>query len=334
MKRRAFLLSGLLAACAPTVQRAAPPVAGFRGPRLTDEWFVSFDGAALGLTRWDAVGGEPWAVIVGLHGMNDYAGAFHMAAPWWARHGITTYAYDQRGFGRSPHRGVWGGEALMAEDLRVAVRLARERHPTSLIAVVGESMGGAVAISAFASGEPPDADRLVLLAPAVWGWSSQPLPYRTLLWFSAHVAGSRVIKPPAWITQNIRASDNDEELVRMGRDPLMIWGARNDAIYGLVQLMERAWGLIGRLRVPTAYLYGANDQIIPAEPSFEAAARLKPTDRTAFYERGWHLLMRDLQAEAVWRDVGGFIRNPSAPLPSGAPPLPGAPKAARRVSGL
>jgi len=335
MMRRAFssgLASSLLAACAPTVQRAFPPVAGFGGPRFTREHFVSFDGAQLGLTTWQ-VQGEPWAVIVGLHGMNDYANAFHMAAPWWAKQGIATYAYDQRGFGRSPHRGVWGGEELMAEDLRVAVHLARERHPNAVIAVVGESMGGAVAITAFASDRPPAADRLVLLAPAVWGWSSQPLPNRTLLWFSAHVAGSMVIKPPRWVTENIRASDNFEELVRMGQDPLMIWGARNDAVYGLVRLMEKAWASTGRLQVPTAYLYGANDQIIPAEPSVQAASRLKPSDRTAWYERGWHLLLRDKQAEVVWRDVAVFIRDPAAPLPSATPAIK-APSSSRRVSGL
>lgn len=333
MKRRAFLLSSLLAACAPVVQQPRLPVAGFRGARFKDDRFISFDGAALGLTVWEAEY-EPEGVVVGLHGMNDYANAFHMAAPWWAGQGITTYAFDQRGFGRSPHRGVWGGDELMCEDLRTCVDLVRERHPGVPVAVVGESMGGAVAIAAFASKRPPKAERLVLLAPAVWGWSSQPLPNRTALWFTAHVAGSRVIKPPRWLTQNIRASDNIEELRAMGRDPLMIWGARSDAIWGLVHLMETAWASTGRLRVPTAYLYGANDEIIPPEPTIQAAARLPRGQRTAFYREGWHLLLRDREAERVWRDVAAFIADPHAHLPSGAPPIPRAPIAATRVSGL
>ena len=71
-----------------------------------------------------------WAVIVGLHGMDDYANAFHMAAPFWAKQGIATYAYDQRGFGRSPRRGVWAGEDLIAEDLRTGRLAAHERLPT------------------------------------------------------------------------------------------------------------------------------------------------------------------------------------------------------------
>lgn len=325
MRRRTFVLSTLaLAGCAtPAAQVPRPPAPGLRGARFEGDRFVSFDGARLGLTRWEAQG-EPWAVIVALHGMNDYANAFHMAGPWWAERGITTYAYDQRGFGRSPHRGVWGGEDLMTQDLRVAVALARERHPDAIVAVAGESMGGAVAVAAFASHRPPDADRLVLMAPAVWGWSSQPLPYRLSLWVTARVIGGRVLEPPSWLTSRIQASDNIEELRRMGRDRLMIWGARTDALYGLVRLMETAWVSIGRVKVPVAYLYGSRDQIIPPEPSFEAARRLKPGDRTAFYPDGWHLLTRDLHAQAVWADAAGFIADPSAPLPSGAPPLPAA----------
>lgn len=328
MNRRAFLLSAtapvLLAACAPTVQRAGAPGLGFTGPRFEGEVFVSFDGARLGLTRW-APDGPPRAVVVALHGMNDYANAFHFAAPVWAQAGIVTYAFDQRGFGRSPGRGVWGGEALMTEDLRTCVDLVGRLHPGLPVTVVGESMGGAAAISAFASQRPPQAHRLALLAPAVWGWSSQPLPYKTALWFTAHLAGETVIRPPRWVTDRVQASDNLDELIAMGQDRLMIWGARTDALFGLVALMESAWAGIGRLQVPTAYFYGANDQIIPQEPSFRAAGRLKTSDRSAWYADGWHLLIRDRQRDRVIADVQSYILDTAAPFPSGASIIPGAP---------
>jgi alpha-beta hydrolase superfamily lysophospholipase len=323
VKRLAVLcLSLMLFACAPMVQHAMTPPTGFVGPRLEDANFISFDGARLGLTHWDPPDGRPWAVIVGVHGMNDYANAFHLAAPYWARRGIATYAYDQRGFGRSPERGVWAGDALMTQDLRTITALVRARFPGAVIAVAGESLGGAVAIEAFASPRPPAADRLVLLAPAVWGWSSQPVTYKTALWVGAHLAGPKVLTPPRFVTNHIAASDNVDELIAMGRDPLMIWGARLDALYGLVEEMERAWRDIGQVRVPTLYLLGAHDQIIPRRPALQAAARLPAADRTAYYAHGWHLLMRDKGAKAVWDDVAAFVRDPGAPLPSGAPPAP------------
>ena len=330
MRRRTFLgrsvglvlAGGALGACAtPAVQGPLDHPLGFAGPRLEQDAFVSFDGARLGLTRWEA-DGAPWAVVIGLHGMNDYANAFHLAAPAWAGQGIATYAYDQRGFGRSPHRGVWPGTDMMLADLRLFTALVRARHPGAVLAVVGESMGGAVAMSAFASDRPPEADRLVLVAPAVWGWSSQPLPYKTSLWFTARLFGEVVLKPPSFITSKVRASDNVPELISMGRDRLMIWGARFDALYGLVGLMETAWASPAALRLPTACLYGAHDQIIPAAPTIHTANRLPAGARTAYYKEGWHLLLRDLQAPLVYADIAAFLRDPRAPWPSGAPPIP------------
>jgi acylglycerol lipase len=316
----------VLAGCAPMVQTAGLPGAGFPGPRLEDHAVVSFDGARLGLTTWLPAGDrEPWAVIVGVHGMNDYANAFHLAGPYWASQGIATYAYDQRGFGRSPVIGVWGGERLMTEDLRTVTGLVRQRYPHAIIAVAGESLGGAVAIEAFASDRPPAASRLILVSPAVWGWSSQPLANKTALWLLAHIDGPAVINPPKFITRNIAASDNLTELVAMGRDPLELWGARVDTLYGLVDVMQHASRDVGAAQVPTLYLHGDHDQIIPRAPTLTAAARLKPTDRSAAYPKGWHLLLVDLQAETVWRDIGAFIAKPDAPLPSGAPIIPGAP---------
>lgn len=329
MNRRALILSVSalgLTACAPLAQRPEVAALGFRGPRLRDDVFVSFDGARLGLMRWLPAGGaarEPDWVVVGLHGMNDYANAYHLAAAWWAERGIATYALDVRGFGRSPERGVWAPTDLVLEDVRALVAAVRERHPTAKVALAGISMGGALAISAMASADPPPVDRLMLFAPAVWGWSNQPLLNRASLWATAHLMGEWVVKPPDWLTREIMASDNIEELRRMGRDPLMIWGARSDAIYGLVGLMERAWRSTDQIRVPIAWFYGARDQIIPREPTVEAVRRLPPGARTAYYARGYHLLLVDRQAQAVWADAERFLRDPQAPWPpSGAPPIP------------
>ncbi|HEV2363005.1 MAG TPA: alpha/beta fold hydrolase [Caulobacteraceae bacterium] len=332
--RRLFLLLAplLLFGCAPTLQVAESPGAGFQGPHLEKNVFVSFDGARLGLTRWDARGGAPWAVIIGVHGMDDWAHAFHLAAPYWADRGVTTLAYDVRGFGRSPDRGLWAPDALNVEDLRTLVAVARRTWPKAKIAVVGESMGGAIAIEAFASADPPDADRLVLAAPAVWGWSTQPITYQAALWIVAHAAPSEVLTPPSWLTRKISASDNVPELIAMSHDPMMLWGARADALYGLVDTMQAAYREIGRIKAPTLYLYGAHDEIIRKKPAIKAADRLPPGSRSAYYLQGWHLLLRDLQAHNVWADTLAFIRDPAAPLPSGAPPVPETVQAARRLS--
>ena len=313
-------LTLLLAACAtPAIQPSLTPPPGFAGPALEPGHAVMDDGARLRLARWTPEG-EPWAVIVALHGMNDSRAAFRLAGPWWAEQGVETWAIDQRGFGESPGRGVWAGEARMVEDLRTTVALARARHPDALIAVAGESMGGAVAVAAFASDRPPDADRVILLAPAVWGWTAQGPLNGAGLWIAARTMGERAVEAPEWAVRALPASDNRLELFRNYRDPNSLISTRFDALYGLVDLMETASRRLGEIEAPTLLLYGAHDNVIQDRPMRQALDRAgdRPGLRTAFYPDGWHLLNRDLQAETVFRDVAAWLRDRTAPLPSGA----------------
>lgn len=313
----------MLAACVPTVQRAAPR-ADLTQPHFEPaaERFISFDGAELGLTAWlPPEGQEPRAVIIGLHGMNDYANTFYLAGPWFAEHGVALYAYDARGFGRSPNRGVWAGERLMTEDLRTAIAVARRAHPNTRIAVVGDSMGAATAIATFGDEDAPQVDRVVLVAPAVWGWSTLPDHYALTLWLGAHTFPWRAVQPPRNVVRTRTASDNQEALLQAGRAPHMIWSTRIDAVYGLVSLMERATERSANLRGDVLFLYGANDQIIPRNSAIAAARRLPASVRTAYYENGWHWLLRDRQREVVYADILAFIEDAEAPLPSAAPPL-------------
>jgi alpha-beta hydrolase superfamily lysophospholipase len=314
----------LIAACVPTVQRAQSQLEGFTGPRFdaAGERFISFDGAALGLTAWlPPEGAEPSAVIIGLHGMNDYANTFYLMGPWFAERGVPLYAYDARGFGRSPQRGEWGGEHLMTEDLRTAVLVARRDYPNAKIVVVGDSMGAAEAMATFGAEAAPQIDRLVLVAPAVWGWSTMPDQYALTLWLSAHIFPWTAVEPPRGLQRAHVASDNRAALIQAGRAPYMIWNTRIDALYGLVNLMEAASERSANLHGDVLFLYGAHDQIIPRASAIAAAQRLPSSARTALYENGWHWLLRDLQREVVYHDILTFIADPNAPLPSQAPPL-------------
>lgn len=314
---------GLSACAAPYVQPPLAPPPGFAGPSIQDRALVMSDGARLPLMRW-APQGEPWAVVVALHGMNDHAASFRLAGPWWAEQGIETWAYDQRGFGAAPGRGQWAGQARMTEDLREAVALARARHPQAVIAVVGESMGGSVAAAAFGSDRPPDADRVVLLAPGVWGWSTQGWLNTAALNIAARMTGSKSVEPPRFIADRIQASSNVLELYRNGRDPESILSTRFDTLYGLVDLMETSSRRLGRIRTPAILMYGANDEVVEKGPMRRALEQMPAhtTLRTAWYPDGWHLLNRDLDAEVVYRDVVAFLRDPHGTLPSRAGPVP------------
>lgn len=329
MRCAVLAFSLLLSACAtPYLQAPQTPPADFAGPHIEAGTlgrgaFVVQDGARLPYLRWSPEGREPWAVIVALHGFNDHYASFRLAGPWWATRGVETWAYDQRGFGLAPHRGAFAPESLTSADLRTIVALVRAERPGALIVVAGESMGGSSTIAAFGGAAPPDADRVILLAPGVWGWSSQSPFNRAGLWAAARLMGSKSVEPPAFAVRRIRASDNTLELIRNGRDPLSILATRFDALNGLVDLMETATARLGAVEKPTLLLYGAHDQIIEKRPMRLALERAgeRPNLRTAYYPDGWHILNRDLQGEVVYRDVEAWLRDAAAPLPSGAGPV-------------
>ena len=291
---------------------------------------VAADGARLPLRIWPAVDASgapitPWAVVVGLHGFDDYRAAFGLAGGYWARAGVTTYAYDQRGFGEAPGRGLWAGRGLMVADLRTVASLVRPRHPGAVLAVVGESMGGAVAVCAAADDPPAGVDRWVLDSPAVWGWGAQPPLNAAALWLLAHTLPARTLTAPSWLARRIHATDNVEELRRMGRDRRMIFSTRTDTTYGLVGLMQDARERIGRMRDPARalYLYGARDDLIPKAAAFHAAADLEAAGgRTAYYETGHHLLTRDLQRARVLGTCWPSCATPPRPCRPGRRPSP------------
>ncbi|MEL6860707.1 MAG: alpha/beta fold hydrolase [Pseudomonadota bacterium] len=319
------LLFGGLAAC---VTPATFPALELEEPAMPQldpaaNRMISFDGAELGLTVWET-DGEPDIVIVGVHGMNDYANAFHMAAPYWAERGVKTYAYDQRGFGRSVGRGDWPEEDLMREDLRTAVALVRAEHPDATLAVVGISMGGAMAMTAFGSDRPPEGvDRVVFSGPGLRGWGSIPTVQRVALWTSVRVRPGWVVRPPRFV--KIEPSDNVEMLRRLWEDPLGIRTNKIEQVHGVVTLMENAHRAAPKLPgdVPMLLTYGAKDIVIPKRGVKRTAKRLPEHVRTAYYPDGYHMLLRDLQSELVFEDVLTFLRDPDAPLPSNVGEVPG-----------
>ena len=282
-------------------------------PLVTDDALVARDGARLPLRRWDAEGAEtnkPRAVIVALHGMSDYSNAFDLPAKVWARRGITTLAYDQRGFGRSENTGIWAGGDAMRADLIDAVSAARARYPGVPVFALGESMGGAVVLTALASPAAPAADGVILVAPAVWSRGDMPLLYRTALFLGAHlVPGIILSNQAAGRVVTITPSDNVPMLRSLGRDPLFQKKTRIDTLFGLVNLMDEARTAPQDIKTapPILFLYGANDQIIPAKPTEAVIAALGEKAAVKRYEHGWHMLLRDLEGESVDNDVADWI---------------------------
>ncbi|MSO98412.1 MAG: alpha/beta hydrolase [Rhodospirillaceae bacterium] len=310
-----------ISACAPVI---APPGQQPSEPRLNGEVFVTSDGLSLPVRRW-LPDQPPKAVVLALHGFNDYAKAFDKipantlgTGPFLASQGFVVYAYDQRGFGRAPNVGLWPGEAALIGDFRDFARVLRRAHPNIPVYALGESMGGAVIMAAVADAQLPLVDGIVLAAPAVWARSTMPFYYRVALWLGARLAPGL---KPSGRSLGRQASDNIDLLRDNARDPLFIKNTRLDAIYGISNLMDAALESAPKLDIPTLYLYGQNDQIIPKAPTLQAVKAFPNQGdqlRLIYYPKGWHIVLRDKQAQTVLGDVAAFLDAPKGALPSGA----------------
>jgi acylglycerol lipase len=306
-----FLLAALMtAACVPQEQPMRPP-AGEAG--IAEDIFYTADGAMLPYRSW-LPEKKPRAVIVALHGFNDYSNAFDIPGQFFKEHGIAIFAYDQRGFGKGPLPGLWPGQRNLAGDLRQFTEVVSKRYSGVPLYLMGESMGGAVSVMAQTDPAFPEVDGLILVAPALWGGETMNFIYRTMLWTMAHTV------PFVELTGGdleIWASSNITMLKRMSQDPLVLKATRTDAIYGLVSLMDSAYENVDRVKPPTLLLYGACDEVIPAEPIRNSLPRFSAPLRFAHYPEGFHMLLRDLQGERVMQDILSWIDNPAAPLTSG-----------------
>jgi alpha-beta hydrolase superfamily lysophospholipase len=275
------------------------------------------DGAELPYFSWQPHG-APKAVIVGLHGFGDYSiNAFSLPAPSFTSHAVALYAYDQRGFGAAPHRGLWPGVSTLAADCLAVTKLVAERHRGVPVFIMGESMGAAVAIVAAASPAAPPVAGYILLAPGVRGRASMSGFSRTTL-----EVASRLIPAVGFSgsAPGFSPSDNEDALRRWATDPLTAKEFRVDFVYGLVDLMDNALHAASHFASPAFILYGAHDRIVPPD----ALRRLLKTvpertgRRLAYYQEGHHLLLRDRGRALVLADILAWIGDPQAPLPSRA----------------
>lgn len=235
--------------------------------------------------------------MLALHGFNGYGNAFATLGPYLATQGLSTFAYDPRGFGATARRGygVRGTLDRRSEDADQAAAGALSGDP--LVPARGEHGWRAVTMAAAAQADT-GMDGIVLVAPAVWSRDTMNLIQSWALKVAAHtlpfleLTGSRL---------DIRASDNIEMLRAYRADPLVIKGTRVDALWGVTNIMDLAMVRVVRLPGPTLVLYGEHGEIIP-DDAFCALLDRIPADRQdiriVLYREGWHMLTRDLQGGA------------------------------------
>jgi alpha-beta hydrolase superfamily lysophospholipase len=256
-----------------------------------------FDGVEgrIHVTMW-AGDEDPRFVALLAHGYGEHAGRYEHVASMLTGLGAVVYAPDHLGHGRS------AGEPALVEDVEVLVTdlhavadQARADHPGLPVALIGHSMGGLIA-TRFAQRFGDEVAALVLSGPLI---GANP-GFELLL-------GMDPI-PEIPIDPSILSRDPAVGAA-YAADPLVYHGpfrrATVLAFAGSVEMVA-AGGSLGEL--PTLWIHGTSDQLVPYEVTVEALERIKGTSlRQTAYEGAAHEVFNETNSDEVLAEVAGFL---------------------------
>lgn len=284
----------------------------------------SQDGACLFYHYWPATNGAadgPVALV--LHGIGYYSGPYHVIADAWNARGIGVYAMDARSHGLSMGRRQHvGSPDTIRADVGAMLAEVRRQHPRAAIFLVGESMGGALALQ-YASHQAGELAGLILMAPALslsWGQflrlSNIPLiPYFLFC--------------PSKPVVNLV----DDRLEESSRDPKFIAERRADpwaykrVSFGYlkeVQRLVKGWEtrMAAKLDLPTLILQGEQDKLIDKNEVKELAQKLSgkwgpEKAELQLYRDSRHTLLWDPETPRILEDARQWIERKAPEVSAG-----------------
>ena len=155
------------------------------------------DGCNIFLRSWDTDSPD---VLLILHGLGAHSGWFIDMGNKLAARGMTVYAMDHRGFGRSGGMpGHIDNYHTYVEDINFIVTTIHKRHPEASIHILGHSMGGIFA-SHYAAKYQSALSSVLFLNPWIQDTSQTPI-LTTLRIFLGGIFKSRRYWQVAGVTE-------------------------------------------------------------------------------------------------------------------------------------
>ena len=282
-------------------------------------YWTAADGARLALRRASPAGPARAALIL-LHGFGDHSGRYGDVAAWFAARGVSVYALDQRGHGRSPgKRGHVSRFAQFLSDVAALRKLVagEEAAPQLLL---GQSFGGTVALRYLETG-PQGVAGAIISSPFLTV-AMKVAPWKVLL---ARLLAD--IRPSLPVATGL-------DVGHLSTDPAVGQAAKSDPLYHRV-MSPRAYRELRaaqaavvaeghHLAVPLLFLFAGDDRIV-GRAAAEAFARALSGDVTVqVYDGFFHELFNEPQRARVFRDVERWLdRVLQAPASHRAGPATG-----------
>lgn len=201
------------------------------------------------------------AILFCIHGLGLHKGVYEELGQTMAPKGIITYAIDVRGFGawakKNPNAQVDFEGSL--EDIKRALSDIRRMHPGLPVIVLGESMGGAVAIHAAAQ-NPDLIDGIVSSVPAGDRFSNVDSGLK----IGVHAIFGGFDKPidvgPMVIG---RATKKEDLRSRWANDPMARTKLSPNELIAFQKFMEKNFDSAGAIKAcPVLFIQGCKDKLV------------------------------------------------------------------------
>lgn len=211
--------------------------------------------------RWYDEKADNKAVLFCIHGLGLHKGTYEEFGQEMARRGLITYAIDVRGFGtwtqkqKEPQLDLDGALA----DIKRALVDIRRMHPNMPIILLGESMGGAIAIHS-ASQNPELVDGIISSVPAGDRFSNVDGGLK--LGFHALFGG---FDKPVDIGPMIvgKATQKDDLRTKWLSDPLCRTRLSPNELLTFKSFMDKNFDCAGQVKTcPVLFIQGCKDKLV------------------------------------------------------------------------
>ncbi|ARP93753.1 alpha/beta fold hydrolase [Bordetella genomosp. 13] len=301
----AVLAAGALAGCAHASPQRKPTTQ--RSSTMTSNTITTQDGTQIYFKDW---GEGP--VVTFSHGWPLNADAWDGQMHFLASHGFRVIAHDRRGHGRSSQPSSGNDMNGYADDLAQLI----EALDLKQITMVGHSTGGGEVARYIGRHGNTRVARAVLIGavpPVMLKSTANPegLPIEVFDGIRAGVAGDRSQFYKDLAVPFYGANRPGAKVSQGLLDQFWLWSMQSGQknAYECIKAFSETDFTedLKKITVPTLFMHGEDDQIVPVHDSARKAARLVKNAREIYYPGASHGLTATLQ-DRINNDLLAFIR--------------------------
>jgi alpha-beta hydrolase superfamily lysophospholipase len=298
--------------------RADPPADALAGRGGESRFLAASDGVELHYLRWSSERRPPLAVVVFLHGIASHAGWFAETATDLDEQGVTVYAPDRRGSGRSGGpRGHLARYERALDDVDEVVRLVGSEHPATPLFLAASSWAAKLAV-VYAADRPAPLSGLLLLGPGLLPRVNLS-PARWVRVLAGHLVTPTARLPIPLTPQLYTANPPYLDFIRA--DPLRLLEATTQFFWETARLDRRRRRASARLDLPLLVLQGGDDAMMDVAGTRRWFSGLDGNDKTyRAYPGAGHTLDFEPDRSSYLADMLTWLSarvSPGSPRPRG-----------------